>query len=1092
MLNVYRASAGSGKTHRLTGDYIELLFSEKNNNRMYRRVLAVTFTNKATGEMKNRILSQLFNLAEGKKSDYRQNLITKYRLSEATVNERARKILVSLLHDYTSFSVSTIDSFFQQLIRSFARENGINGAYNLELDNEIILQQATDNLFIELAGGKDNNLLQWLTQFASDLISDNKSWNPRENILKLGRELFKENFQSKSTEIAKQIQNHEFLRTYQRQLKSIIENYEQTIASTGKRAMDIMAQFGLDHTHFSRTSTIKFEQVQNKIYKEAGVTFQAMAEDVTKCYVKKQTKDIVEKITNAYIQGLGQCFKDVVYLLSDGQYAYNSAKIILKNLNTLGVLSYLDSKIKALTHDQNTMLISDANMLVNKIIDGSDTPFIFEKTGVYKDNFMIDEFQDTSALQWKNFKPLIENSLATDGFNLVVGDVKQSIYRWRNSEWKLLDRAIFDDFRNEQLQETTLDTNWRSDRNIVQFNNAFFSYAPQILQANLNLQIPEEKKNSEAFSNLTDAIVHAYKKSEQKPRSDAGTGFVQFTFIEKGEDDEKWKTMSLERLPALLEELQDDGFAPKDVAILVREKKDIKDITQKLLEYKNSSSADNQKYCYDVLGNEGLLISKSGGVNFIISLLKLFMQPDDVISKLNVSFEYLKGKNRLSEQQALHMYFDTEIEKTPFSPFFNTDENVALKNVANFSLYELTEEIIRIFGINTWSNAAVYLQAFRDEVYNFSNGRKSDLSSFMKWWDETGCKKFIPIPENQNAFQIMTIHKSKGLDFKVVIMPFCNWELDMKKGNLTNYLWCSPTTEPFNQLSILPVEYSKRLENSIFEREYFDEKMHRYIDNLNLAYVAFTRAKHRLICFSEKVKFPENISKINTLAQLLMWSFTNENIPEIEKPEILTKHFDAEQYIFEFGEKTQITSGEQPNTTNELTNLQAEPDKIYRNKPELKFRKTKIISGAQSDFNQPRKLGIVMHAVLGKIQKKSEQENALRKCINEGIFSIAQKKEVLNELEKFWSMPETAEWFANDAKVLNETTILTPTGEMYRPDRVVIKANNVIVVDYKFGEYEKNSYERQVKEYMKLLQEMKYNTKGYIYYVNLGKVEEVI
>jgi ATP-dependent exoDNAse (exonuclease V) beta subunit len=314
----------------------------------------------------------------------------------------------------------------------------------------------------------------------------------------------------------------------------------------------------------------------------------------------------------------------------------------------------------------------------------------------------------------------------------------------------------------------------------------------------------------------------------------------------------------------------------------------------------------------------------------------------------------------------------------------------------------------------------------------------------------------------------------------------------MKKGNLTNYLWCSPTTKPFNQLSILPVEYGKRLENSIFEREYFDEKMHRYIDNLNLAYVAFTRAKNRLICFTEKVKIPENISKINSVAQLLMWIFADGSFPVIEKPEILTKHFDAEQFIFEFGEKTPITSVEQPNATNEITNLQAEPQQTFRDKPEIKIRKTKIISGVESEFNQPRKLGIVMHAVLGKIQIRSDQENALKKCINEGIFSIAQKKEVLNELEKFWSIPQTAEWFANDVKVLNETTILTPSGEMYRPDRVVIKANNVIVVDYKFGEYEKYSYERQVKEYMKLLQEMEYNTKGYIYYVNLGKVVEVI
>ena len=1091
MLNVYRASAGSGKTHRLTSDYIELLFSEKHNNRMYRRILAVTFTNKATGEMKNRILSQLFNLAEGQHSDYRQNLMNKFMLSEEAVNQRARKILVSLLHDYSAFSVSTIDSFFQQLIRSFARENGINGGYNLELDNENILQQATDNLFIELAGNADKNLLNWLTQFAADLISDNKSWNPRENILKLGRELFKENFQSKSGEIAAKIQNHTFLNNYKSKLYEFINSYHNKLKSTGEKAIKIMTEYGLEHANFSRSSTKKFEEIQNKNYKEVTATFKAMADDLEKCYVKKQTADIVAKITNAYNNGLGQCFKDVVFQLTEGQYEYNSAVIILKNLNTLGVLSHLDTKIKALTADQNTMLISDANMLVNKIIDGSDTPFIFEKTGVYKDNFMIDEFQDTSALQWKNFKPLIENSLAGGEFNLVVGDVKQSIYRWRNSDWKLLDRAIFDDFRSEQLHETTLDTNWRSDHNIVQFNNALFSFAPQILQANLNSQIPAEKAHKEGFAHLTDAIVHAYKKSEQNPRNNAGAGFVQFTFIEKGDDDEKWKKMSIERLPALLEQLQDQGFSPKDVAILVRERKNIKDITQKLLEYKNSSAAQHQKYCYDVLGNEGLLISKSGGVNFIISLLRLFVQPDDVISRLNVNFEYLKGKNRLTEQQALSQCFETKTENVQFSPFFSADENAALKNAVNFSLYELTEELIRIFRISAWSNDAVFLQAFRDEVYSFSTGRRSDTVNFLKWWDETGCEKFIPVPENQNAFQIMTIHKSKGLDFKVVIMPFCNWELDLKKGNLANYLWCLPTKEPFNDLSILPVDYNKKLGNSIFECAYFEEKMHRFIDNLNLAYVAFTRAKHQLICFTEKVKMPEEIGKISSIAQLLMWCFGEGNLPEAEKPEILTDHFDKDQLVYELGNQIPVAD-KLSNSAEDIITAQNEPEHTFSNKPELKFRKTKIFAGSPSEMENPRRMGIVMHAVLGKMRRKSEQVKAIEQCIGEGIFSLAQKPEVLHELDKFWSMPETAEWFADDAQVLNETTILTPSGDMYRPDRVVLNDKNAVVVDYKFGEYEKYTYERQVKDYMNLLKEMEYNAKGFIYYVNLGKVAEVV
>lgn len=1089
MLNVYRASAGSGKTHRLTGDYIHLLFSGEKNYKMYRRILAVTFTNKATEEMKSRILAELYKLASELPSDYRESLAARYKLSDEEINRRARKILVSLLHDYAAFSVSTIDRFFQQLIRSFARENGINGAYNLELDNDSILQQAADNLFIDLTKQPNPQLLAWLAEFSDDLIRAEKSWNPRKEIITLGKELFKEGFQSKSAEIAAKIQNHEFLRSYKSELNKITAAYEKKMYDTGTLALQIMEKYGLEHSDFSRTTTKKFEEIRNKIFKDdIGVTFTAMSENVEKCWVKKQIPAITQKITDAYNNGLGQCFKDVVMLLSTGKREYNSAKIILKNINTLGVLSYLDTQIKALTSDQNAMLISDANMLVNKIIDGSDTPFIFEKTGVYTDNFMIDEFQDTSALQWKNFRPLIENSLAGGSFNLVVGDVKQSIYRWRNSDWKLLDQAIFSEFSPEQLTAITLDTNWRSDRNIVNFNNALFSYAPQVLQTKLNMQIPPDMSRSE-LAGLTTAITKAYEGIEQKTSPRAGDGLVKFTFLDSGENGEKWKTLSLERLPHVLEEIQNQGFNPADVAILVRKKDETKTITQKLLEYKNSDSAQPEKYCYDVLGNEGLVISKSGSVNFIVSLLRLFVQPNDAISRTNVSFEYLKGKKGISGDEALNLCFTATPDSSNYCPFFTPDENQGLAQAANLSLYELTGRIIRIFDVSQWGNDAVFLQAFRDEVFTFSSGRKSDTGSFLKWWDEKGSEKFIPMPDTQNAFRIMTIHKSKGLDFKVVIMPFCDWELDMKKGYLKNYLWCLPSVAPFNGLSLLPVEYTTKLENSVFAGEYFNEKMHLYVDNLNLAYVAFTRAKHRLICFTEKVNPPKDISKVESIAGLLNWCFTGCNIEETEKPVMLTQHFDSDTFEYCAGEivKAEPLRGEK--TTE--TASQPEPTAPYINRTDLKFRKQKINGGAILETENARRTGIAMHALLSKMHKKSDQEKALQQCINEGMINSAQKPLVVAELEKFWSLPETGIWFAPDVKVLNEATILTPQGEMYRPDRVVINDTNAIVVDYKFGEYQKNAYKKQVKEYKNLLTQMGYSAKGYIYYVNLGKVTEV-
>ncbi len=1086
MLNVYRASAGSGKTYRLAQDYIQLLFSNNFNEKMYRHILAVTFTNKATEEMKSRILEQLYRLAKGDKSDYRKGLMEKYHLSEEKVNEKAKRILVSLLYDYSAFSVSTIDRFFQQIIRSFARENGINGGYNLELDNQSILQQATDNLFIDLSANKNSQLFDWISRYATERITDGQNWNPQKNILELGKELFKESFQSKADEIVEKLQNHDFLKTYKSDLYKIIKQFENEINEVARKALEIMATHGLEHSDFSYSTTKKFDEVLNKNYKSVSARFENMADSVENCYTKKQKVDVISRIAQAYNSGLGDSFNEIVRLLGNGMKNYNSANIILKNLNTLGVISYLDMEIKKLTDDQNAMLISDANMLVNRIIDGSDTPFIYEKTGVYTENYMIDEFQDTSTLQWRNFKPLIDNSLAVGNFNLVVGDVKQSIYRWRNSDWKLLDREIFSDFRSEQINAISLDSNWRSDKNIVNFNNNFFGYASKVLQFKLNENLPAE--NNAKFEIFKDGIIHAYENLEQKISPKAGDGFLSITFLEPENDEEKWETESLNRLPKLLENIQDQGFEPYDVAILVREKKETKLITQKLLEYKNSEFAQKDKYCYDVLGNEGLLISKSGGVNFIISLLQLFIKPEDAISRVKVNYEYLKGKQKLTENEALNVCFKLSIDSEKISQFFTDDENKQLTQVSNLSLFEMTQKIIHIFGIYEWNNENVFLQAFQDEVFRFSTGRKTDIYSFIEWWNETGVEKFIPVPDHQNAFRIMTIHKSKGLDFKVVIIPFCDWELDFKAGNFKNYLWCVPSTSPFSNLSVLPVEYNKQLENSIFEFEYFDEKMHRYIDNLNLAYVAFTRAKNQMICFTEKVKAPDKLSSVNSIASLLTTCFNPEITVETEKPALLTENYIVEDSNFRLGKPTFPEK--------KIKNIVAKPvDFLLLNVNEsiqLKLAKNSLNEKELPINTNIKNFGVVMHDLLSRINKKSDQENAIKQIIREGIISENDKTLIEEEMTKFWSLPEVENWFAENASYLNETTILTPDGTLYRPDKVILKDKTATVVDYKFGEIEKNYYNRQVKKYMELLSEMGYNTKGYLYYFSLGKSIEVI
>ena len=1099
MLNIYRASAGSGKTYRLTQDYIQLLFDPK-RERVHRHILAVTFTNKATDEMKSRILKELHALAQGEKSGYREGLIKKFGLSTEETNLRARKILIIILHDYSSFSISTIDKFFQQIIRSFAREIGVQGGYNLELDNENILQQSVDNMFLDLSKTENRQLLNWLTQFAEDRVENSENWNPRRSIEDLGKEIFKENYQNKAEDISRKLHNHDFLIEYRAKLRKIEKDFEEKVKTVASDSLGILQTYDLTTESFkggSRSPMKTLDKLLNGTF-ELKDTFLAMVESVENCYSKTTPKNTVASIENAYFNGLQQKMQLLKELFEIDIVYYNSALIIQKHINTLGILSDLALQIKKLTGEQNSMLISDSNMLLNRIIDNSDTPFVYEKTGIYTEHFMIDEFQDTSVLQWKNFYPLISNSLSSGKFNLVVGDVKQSIYRWRNSDWKLLDKKITDDFRGEQLHEENLDTNWRSDRNIIEFNNEFFRCAATLLQQKLNLSIQPVLQVYPELVSLTQRIDHAYGQLHQKSSEKAGVGRVNVTFIEKDENEEGWKTESLNRLPAILEDLQSRGYRPCDVAILVKKNDEAQLVTQKLLTYKTTENA-KPGCSYDIMGNEGLLIASAASVRFILGILKLMIQPADTIQQTIVNYEYARARLGLSEREALNACFsgnNTNESVLIFSP----DEKEKLNNLKHNSLYEIVEQLISLFNVGSWPYQAVFVQAFQDVVFKFTNGKTTDLYGFVKWWDKSGVKQCISTPENPDAFRIMTIHKAKGLDFKVVVIPFCDWSIDKKSGFFKNVLWCEPKEAPFNELPILPVEYSSILGNSIFAESYFDESMHQYIDNLNVAYVAFTRAKHELICFAPAESNVGEVSKISSLAGLLLYVFLNVinknsdlNISENIKNQhniVLTENFDNENKTFDLGEPT-FCKNETLNADESNEILREYPSVSSGNRLQIRHKSLDYWLENQKLTDSRLNYGIIMHDILSKIIRKSDQEIAVNEMIREGRINQQESSIVLNEMEKFWAIPETFEWFADDVQVMNESTILTPTGDLYRPDRVIFKEKLATVIDYKFGDRELEKYNLQVKSYMKLIEEMGYEANGFVCYVSLGNVVAV-
>lgn len=1090
MLNIYRASAGSGKTYRLTKDYIQLLFDPK-SDRMHRRILAVTFTNKATDEMKTRILKELHALSKGEKSDYRNDLISKDFPTEDAVNARARKILINLLHDYSSFSISTIDKFFQQVIRSFAREIGVHGGYNLELDNTSTLDQSVDNLFLDLSKDENKQLLQWLTAFAEERIEQSEGWNMRKNILDLGNEIFKESYQHKAEDTNKKLHEREFLTNYRKSLREIKTSFETKVKQTATDGLSIIARNGLTPESFkggSRSAMKTLEKLTRNVDK-VSATFLSMAADVTNCYTKTTPKETIAAIESAYNNGLQDKLAKLVELLQVEIVDYNSAVMVLKYINTLGILSDLAVQIKKLTDEQNTMLISDSNMLLNKIIDNSDTPFVYEKTGIHVDNFMIDEFQDTSILQWKNFYPLISNSLSAGKFNLVVGDVKQSIYRWRNSDWKLLDEKLLTDFRPEQLHEENLDTNWRSDKNIIDFNNSFFYRAANLLQSKLNENLETILPVYPELIGLTTKIEHAYANSYQKTSPKAASGHVRFSFIEKDENDNGWKSESLTRLPGILEDLQLRGYRPNDIAILVRTNDEEAEVIHKLLSFKTGSEA-KPEFCYDIMGNEGLLIGAAASVRFILGLLQLFVNPDDSIQKTIVNYEYARGKQHKTENEALSICFaeTNAAESEILSPLFSENENKELSRLQNSSLFDMVEKIISLFNVGSWHNEAVFVQAFQDVVFRYSANKTADLNSFLNWWEKHGGKQCISTPDSQNAMRIMTVHKSKGLDFKVVVIPFCDWKLD---SSMRNILWCEPTKAPFNELPLLPIEYTSKLGQSIFAKDYFDEQMHQYIDSLNVAYVAFTRAKHELICMAPAMqKEADSLDKINSLSALLTTCFDVET-PDLNAELIpLTASFDKENKVFALGESIKAIYKEIENiAANE--NINHYPSTNTSDRLRIRHQSLDYLLENQDLTDSRLNYGLIMHDILKGITRKSDQAKAIASMIREGRISEQESKTVVSEMEKFWNLPETENWFAGDVKVLNETTILTPSGEQYRPDRVIIHENTATIVDYKFGDNENKHYLKQVQQYMNLIGEMGYRTEGFVCYVSLGKVVKV-
>lgn len=1024
--------------------------------------------------MKSRIILELARLASGDKSDYVKDLCQEYNKPEEGIREQARKVLTAILHDYSAFSVSTIDRFFQQTMRAFTREIGLGGGYNVELDTNKVLAEAIDSMLYDLERSENKQLLDWLIRFSEEKIESGETWNIRSDIQSLSSEIFKESYKAFSDEIQSDIADKGLLDTYKETLIKIIRQYEKRSQELGEKALNIMVNYQLKPEDFkggTRSTFFNCLKWANGEIKEPNDTFRKLPDDISAWYTKTTLPEIKNRIEEAFGNGLNDCVCDIIDHY-DNSVIYQTAYEINRYFFALGILGDVDKKIREYAAENNVMLISDTTELLNKIIQGSDSPFVYEKIGSRIDHYMIDEFQDTSGMQWSNFLPLVKDSLSAGNRNLIVGDVKQSIYRWRNSDWKLLDEQIGIDFGIERINEQSLDTNWRSCRNIIDFNNCIFEMGSSLLQDLFNENLLEEVMGR-SLSPFRTRIKKAYGESYQhlSPKEKANEGHVKVEFVDTDENP-NWQAYVLERLPIVIEELQEKGYSLNDIAILVRTKKEGAEVANRLLEYKGNNT--HSKYRYDIISDEALFIKNSKSIKLVVSLLKYLHNSSDNTLRALAVYEYQKFKNQLTTEDAIRSHFSLTEQ-------FPEDIAAELARIKELSLYEMTEQIFDLFKKAMEDNENIYIQAFLDMVLDFTVKKSSDLDLFLKWWDERGQNQTIYTPDGQDAIRIMTIHKSKGLGFKIVLMPFCNWEIDHR---LTTILWCQPKVEPFDKLKLVPVKYSQKLQNTIFAYEYFDEKLHAYIDNLNILYVAFTRAKEELIVFSPKPK--DKVKNINSISSLL-WSCMFSFSPHIEDKTFieLNEYLDKETSVFELGGNNIIENRE----------VKSKDEIIVNSLPNIPFEeRLKLKLNNKYFFSEKgrREYGTLMHEIISKIIYLDDLEKIIEQYRLSGEITEPEYNEILKLFNYYFSKPHISEWYSTEYRVLSEVQILQPNGKFIRPDRVMIKDGEVIVVDYKFGEKEEKKYHRQVKNYMLQIKKMGYeNIRGYICYMVANKIVPV-
>ncbi|MBP4138185.1 UvrD-helicase domain-containing protein [Flavobacterium geliluteum] len=1026
--SIYDASAGSGKTYTLVKEYLKIILSSPKND-AYRNILAITFTNKAVHEMKSRIVGSLSEFAKDEPSakaiELMEDLSRETSLSIIKIKTKSQNIIKHLIHNYAAFDISTIDKFTHKVIRAFAHDLNLPMTFEVTLDTENLLIEAVDAIIAQ--AGQDETLTNLLVDFTMEKTDDDKSWDVSREILETGRLVLNENnrneilhFQDTSIE--------EFV-AVKKKMSALCADLEKENQQAAEELLDLIDKNGIDLKSFSRgTFPNHLESIRDGKFNPRNKTFHEF-EDIT---INKTAKDraLIENIIPELLHNL-----DKIYKKFEKRDFY---KAFLKNITPLSLLNTVSNELAKIQSEQNVLSISEFNAIIHREIQNQPAPFIYERLGERYRHFFIDEFQDTSEMQWQNLIPLIDNALSgqddlgNKGTLMIVGDPKQSIYRWRGGKAEQFIELSKDTnpFNNPDKEIRHLNTNYRSYSEIIDFNNAFF-------------KLISTEFSNEDYKDLYEN--HSFQNSNAKKG-----GYVNISFlpiIEKNDAADEEEVVEKNDLYVLatlntIQKVLREGFEYKDIVILTRKRDQGIAIATYLTEQN-----------IPLLSSETLMIQNATEVRLIVHLLKYLNNSADLEAKAN--FLHFLAVNKAVDLP-IHDFIAkgmAQRQENDFEKWLLTlDLSLSFEGIRKKSLYEAVEIIISKF-LPAQGNA--YVQYFLDIVLERDIRNQAGIADFLAYWDKNGSKFSIPSPEGKNAIRIMTIHKSKGLEFPVVIMPFAEEDYSRKPKDK---LWLDTENDDLGLPKAL-IDNSTAVEgfgehaSLVFNLK----KQEELLDNINVLYVALTRAEEQLFVISQSMKEKKDGEFASNMASFFIKYLINEGVYEEEKLE------------YEFGNKAKLSQSVP--ALDEVMTIPMVSEVL--NPKNIKIaQKEALMWGTHQQ--EAISYGNVIHEILAFVKDKSDVELSIVKALENGLITFDQKEIVYKTLQEIVNHAELNIYFDGSCKILNEQTIVQKEGKILKPDRIVFTKNKeAYLLDYKTGAANVK-YKQQIQEYQLAIEDLGY------------------